>query len=284
MRSPAQLWLVAGALSLVSVAASAADTKPYPACTSTPTEADRKGAQGAFAAGQGSFNEADYATAITYWRDAYRRDCTAHALLLNLARAYELKGDRAEAVNALETYLARKPDDPTADQIQRRIENLKKQMAPAPATSAPPSSSAVPAAATTHAPPPPSPEAPAGTKKSIVPWFVVGGGALVTLIGLSVYGSGQKKVHDAETLCPDRKCPASVPDQQSVIDSGNQGRSQENTGGALALVGVAAITGGLLWHFVWDKGTPAQSATAAPPSLTPAVGPGYAGVALGSSF
>ena len=47
----------------------------------------------------------DYATAITYWRDAYRRDCTAHALLLNLARAFELKGDRAEAVNVARDIL-----------------------------------------------------------------------------------------------------------------------------------------------------------------------------------
>src|SRR4029079_4709600 len=105
-----------------------ADSKPpHPPCTTVPTEADRNAAQGAFAAGQGSFNEADYATAITYWRDAYRRDCTAHALLLNLARASELKSDRAEAVNALETYLQRKPEAPDADQIRRRIENLKTQ-------------------------------------------------------------------------------------------------------------------------------------------------------------
>src|SRR4051812_19306817 len=136
--------LVAGFVSLGAAAALAADSKtPFPSCTTAPTEADRKAAQGAFAAGQGSFNEADYATAITYWRDAYRRDCTAHALLLNLARAYELKTDRAEAITSLETYLQRKPDAPDADQIKRRIENLKAQQAssaaalPAPTTTAP---------------------------------------------------------------------------------------------------------------------------------------------------
>src|SRR6266705_878538 len=129
MRLPLGGWLLTVIISLSSVGALAADTKAsYPSCTTAPTEADRKAAKGAFEAGQGSFNEADYATAISYWRDAYRRDCTAHALLLNLARAYELKTDRAEAVNALETYLQRKPEAPDADQIRRRIENLKAQI------------------------------------------------------------------------------------------------------------------------------------------------------------
>src|SRR3954452_14522316 len=132
MGLPLRGWVVTGILTLSSSGALAADSKvSFPPCTTAPTESDRKAAQGAFAAGQGSFNEADYATAITYWRDAYRRDCTAHALLLNLARAYELKSDRAEAVNALETYLQRKPEAPDADQIRRRIENLKSQMAAA---------------------------------------------------------------------------------------------------------------------------------------------------------
>src|SRR5215831_7800867 len=140
MRFTFRGWLVMGIISFGSASALAADNKtPFPPCTTAPTDADRKAAQGAFAAGQGSFNEADYPTAITYWRDAYRRDCTAHALLLNLARAYELKGDRPEAVNSLETYLQRKPDVPDGDQIRRRIDNLKSQMVPAtpPPTAAP---------------------------------------------------------------------------------------------------------------------------------------------------
>src|SRR6266540_3112085 len=142
MGLPLRGWLVTGIVWLSSAGALAGDSKtPFPPCTTAPTEADRKAAQGAFAAGQGSFNEADYATAITYWRDAYRRDCTAHALLLNLARAYELKPDRSEAVNALETYLQRKPESPDADQIRRRIDNLKAQIA---ASAPPPAATAAP--------------------------------------------------------------------------------------------------------------------------------------------
>src|SRR4051812_36484610 len=177
---------VAGCISLGAVAALAADSKtPFPSCTTGPTEADRKAAQGAFAAGQGSFNEADYSTAITYWRDAYRRDCTAHPLLLNLARAYELKGDRPEAVNALETYLTRKPDDPTADQIQRRIQNLKGQIAaaaaPVPAATAPVAAPApTPASA---APPPVELLGDKGGGRSATPLIIAGGGLVVGVVG-----------------------------------------------------------------------------------------------------
>ena len=123
MRSLLGPWMLAMAL-LASARMASAQAKPYPECTAEPTEGDVAAAKGAFQAGQASFNEADYARAITYWEDAYRRDCTAHALLLNLARAYELGGDKEQAVEALQTYLARKPESPQKDQINRRIEVL----------------------------------------------------------------------------------------------------------------------------------------------------------------
>ena len=62
----------------------------FPPCEGKPSETDVAAAQGAFQAGKVSFDEADYQRAINYWEDAFRRDCTATALLLNLARAYEL--------------------------------------------------------------------------------------------------------------------------------------------------------------------------------------------------
>ncbi|HEX3595043.1 MAG TPA: hypothetical protein VHU80_08080, partial [Polyangiaceae bacterium] len=101
MRSPVRLssWFIAASLSLAPALASAEDApRPYPACDRTPTQGDVSAAKGAFDAGNGSFNEADYDRAITYWEDAYRRDCTAHPLLLNLARAYELNGQKQHAV------------------------------------------------------------------------------------------------------------------------------------------------------------------------------------------
>jgi hypothetical protein len=280
MRLPLRGWLVTGIISFSSAGALAADTKtPYPPCTTAPTEADRKAAKGAFDAGQGSFNEADYATAITYWRDAYRRDCTAHALLLNLARAYELKGDRSEAVNSLETYLQRKPDVPDGDQIRRRIDNLKSQMAAAaPPPTAAPVAQPVPTAPPPVAPPPPV-ESSGG--RSITPLFVAGGGALVAIIGAGVYAGGSKKVSDFEAKCPDRKCPANQPD---LITEGNDARAQQNLGGALIGIGAAGIAGGLIWYFASSPKSSAQNAPASRANVTPVVTPGFAGLSLAGRF
>jgi hypothetical protein len=280
MRLPLRGWLVTGIISFSSAGALAADTKtPYPPCTTAPTEADRKAAKGAFEAGQGSFNEADYSTAVTYWRDAYRRDCTAHALLLNLARAYELKGDRSEAVNSLETYLQRKPDVPDADQIRRRIDALKTQMA---AAAPPPPAPTVSQPAPTTPPPAPLPppnESNAGSR-SIAPLFVAGGGAVVAIIGAGIYASGSKKVSDFEAICPNRKCP---PGQEGAIADGNDARSQQNLGGALIGVGAAGVAGGLIWYFASSPKPLAQTPSSRT-ALTPVVTPGFAGLSLRGRF
>jgi len=291
-------FLVAGIISITSTAAFGEGSKTvFPPCTTTATEADRKAAQGAFAAGQGSFNEADYPTAITYWRDAYRRDCSAHALLLNLGRAYELKGDRTEAVNALETYLQRKPDAADADQIRRRIENLKTQMAAAekpvaPVVAAPAAAAPPPAPTATAAPaaaPAPLDSAEGGRSRSPVPLFVAGGGGVLAVVGAIVFVGGVTKVQEAEDVCPTHKCPSDVPPQTATdaIEKGNAGRQQQVIGGVLLGAGVAAAGGGLLWYFLSSPSSdappkPAFSLRRA--AATPAVGPGYAGISLSGSF
>ena len=116
-------------ISTPAIANAEEPTKTYPDCGREPTEAEVAAAKGAFQAGNASFNEADYARAIDYWEDAYRRDCTANPLLLNLARAYELAGRKRQAVVSLETFLAREPNSGEKDQINRRVEVLKKKIA-----------------------------------------------------------------------------------------------------------------------------------------------------------
>ena len=288
-------FLVAGIISITSTAAFGEGSKTaFPPCTTTATEADRKAAQGAFAAGQGSFNEADYPTAITYWRDAYRRDCSAHALLLNLGRAYELKGDRTEAINALETYLQRKPDAADADQIRRRIENLKTQMAAAekpvaPVVSAPPPAAPLPpvptATAAPAAAPAPLDSAEGGRSRSPVPLIVAGGGGVLAIVGAIVFVGGVTKVQEAEDVCPTHKCPSDAP--PDTIEKGNAGRQEQVIGGVLLGAGVAAAGGGLLWYFLSSPSSDAPPKTAFSlrrTAATPAVGPGYAGIALSGSF
>src|SRR6478609_6755436 len=130
MRKHLSLWLIGGAVAAVPALAHAEDEpKAYPECVKTPTDAETAAAKGAYQAGNASFDEADYPRAITYWEDAYRRDCTANLLLKNLARAYELYSQKRQAVVALETFLVREPNAADKEQIQRRIEVLKKQIA-----------------------------------------------------------------------------------------------------------------------------------------------------------
>src|SRR6478752_8749618 len=93
----------------VPALARAASGDGYPVCgPRAPAPDDVAAAKKTYELGNRYLGEADYDRAINYYRDAYRTDCTAHKLLGYIARAYELKGDRAEAVRALETYLDRK--------------------------------------------------------------------------------------------------------------------------------------------------------------------------------
>jgi tetratricopeptide (TPR) repeat protein len=298
-------YLICSAFMLGTITTVAAGDKvePYPACSTKPSDADRKAAQGAFTAGQGSFNEADYRTAITYWRDAFKRDCTAHLLLLNLARAYELAGDKREAVNALKTYVERNPTAADRPQIQRRIDNLEAQLgtgpvplpvpqdagaAPLPTAPAADAGAVVPlptATGTSEPQPPAKPEAKGG--KSIVPWIVVGAGGVLTIVGGLVWMGGSSKVKDAEAVCgSSRSCGTAgqqlTPEQQAAIDNGNKGRGQVTTGGILLGVGLVAVAGGLVWHFVLDK--PSAPKSAAVPRLGPDFGPGYSGLSLQGQF
>jgi tetratricopeptide (TPR) repeat protein len=298
MGLPLRGWVITGLLSFSSAGALAADSKvSYPSCTTAPTEADRNAAKTAFQAGQNSFNEADYATAITYWRDAYKRDCTAHALLLNIARAYELKGDRAEAITTLETYLQRKPDAGDSEQVKRRIENLKAQVAssaPAPSatTTAPPPPTTTTTATAPIAPPPPPIDNGSHAKggHSVLPLVLLGGaGAVVGVVGAVMFAGGSSKVSEAEAKCPDRKCDTKAdPSLQTYLDEGNDGRSQETTGGILLGVGVAAIgTGVILYLASGSSGSSAQASSipvAKNTSLTPAVSPTFAGFSLRGAF
>ncbi len=276
-------WILAGTIALGSVMAHAVpDTKgPYPTCSTSPSESDRKAAQGAFAAGQGSFNEADYQTAVMYWRDAYRRDCTAHALLLNLARAYELKSERAEAIAALEAYLQRKPDDPAAEQIQRRIQNLRAQAGTQPSASASASSSGsvLPSASWSTPPPPPPPTVVTTSHVNVPPLIVAGVGLVVTVGGIGALAAGITKVSDAEKTCPTHnQCP-----DPTVRAKGNEGRDQQAFGAVLITLGAAAVGTGAIWYLLTPKKT--TTTTVEPTvSLRPALGPNMAGFSLGGSF
>src|SRR4051812_40448052 len=204
-----------GALTFASSAFGAEQAHAYPECTHEASDADLTAAKAAFQAGNVSFNEADYPRAILYWEDAFRRDCSAHPLLLNLARAYELNGQKQQAVTALETFLEREPNSSESAQIQRRIEVLKKQIdteraAAVPATVAPTTGN--PAQTPATAPPPAQntvvlSEHP--KSKSVLPLVVAGVGGAMFIVGGLVFLDASKKVKNFEEICGPKhnQCP-----------------------------------------------------------------------------
>ncbi|MBX3184166.1 MAG: hypothetical protein KIT72_01475 [Polyangiaceae bacterium] len=280
--------LTAGALLLPlawSAPALAEELPPYATCTTTPTEADVAAAKGAFQAGQAAFNEADYTRAITYWEDAYRRDCTAHKLLINLARAYELNDQLGHAIRALETYNERVPDNPEQAQSATRIQRFKERLAQQAAQpGTPPPADPPPVTPPTGGPPeddvtPPTDDG----VRPLYPLFVAGGGAVLGIVGAVLYFPGQSTLSDFDEKCPNRRCPAGVDDSEA-----NSARSQVTIGGILMGVGGAAIIGGTLWYFLQPKQPRSAEATrrnvAERSQLTPVVGQGFTGLSWSGSF
>jgi tetratricopeptide (TPR) repeat protein len=282
MHKLVQLWPMGIALALANtIAVARTETHSYPECTREPDDSDVKGAKGAFEAGQASFNEGDYERTVLYWEDAYRRDCTAHAMLLNLAQVYELSDRREQAVVALETYLQREPSSPNRDQITRRIEVLRGKIeadkpAPPPEVAAPPPP---PAAAPPPAPPSPPPQPPP-KRRPLLPLFVAGGGGALFLVGGIIYLGAADDVDDYEAACgPDRQnCPPGID-----VDDANDARTRATVSGVVTLVGLGALAGGLTWYFLSPLET--QAAQLQPKTrVSPAIGRGYAGLEWSGSF
>jgi tetratricopeptide (TPR) repeat protein len=261
-------------------------TKSYPDCGREPTDAEVAAAKGAFQAGNASFNEADYARAIDYWEDAYRRDCTANPLLLNLARAYELAGRKRQAVVSLETFLAREPSSGEKDQINRRVEVLKKKIAEEDA-----------AAVVAPAPPPPQPASPPPVtepaapkaKRSPGPWIVIGVGGAAAIVGTLGVISNKKKVDDYAAQCDNPRTGAVEGRNNCDLETakkGNDARAALNLSGVVTGVGVAAVAAGFVWlYFDGKRVANAQTqGTFRRPLVTPLLSPQLAGLNLSGAF
>jgi hypothetical protein len=280
-------WLVCSAAVFAPALAHAEDEpKAYPECTKGPTDAETAAAKGAYQAGNASFDEADYPRAITYWEDAYRRDCTANLLLKNLARAYELYGQKRQAVVALETFLVREPTSADKEQIQRRIEVLKKQIATEKAAPAPVGAAVTPTTAppatTGPAQPEPAPVASTG-KRSVVPLVVAGAGAAITVVGVIVFAGGAKDVKHYEDVCPNHDC-TKTSDPIGNRDAANSARNKKIAGGVITGVGAATLAGGLIWYFAQPRSAETATGSLLKPQVSPAVSPGFAGLALSGAF
>lgn len=279
-------WLSSFALlALPAIAHAEEATKTYPDCGREPTDAEVAAAKGAFQAGNASFNEADYARAIDYWEDAYRRDCTANPLLLNLARAYELAGRKRQAVVALETFLAREPGSGEKDQINRRIEVLKKKIAEedAAAAAAPP-----PTTGTTAPPPPPPTDQapnPSAAHRSPWPYVVMGAGVVLVGVGAVGYFAAKKEADRLAKTCPNgdrNQCPS------NVVDQGNAQNDKMLGSSLVAGLGGLVVVGGAVWWYLDKRSVDKANGQGAwltdRPRVIPLVGPQVAGVGLVGAF
>jgi hypothetical protein len=294
MRSPRKSLLC---LALVGMAIAVPALAQQPSSYPPPCEASKvsKGdvdrAHTVFLSGKGFLDESNYDKAISYFKDAYSIDCSVHGILPIIATAYERKGDKAEAIHALEEYLKRAPTASDREIIERRIRNLKDQLAAehptttatataptATATTAPTGTTAPTTEPTGTATAPTATvtasTAPEGGGHTIAPWIVFGVGSAALVAGVIMFAVGAGDISSAENSCPTHSgCP------QSVADQGNTGRTLEGVGVAAGAVGLAGIAGGLVWHFVEQTGAPDRGA-----HVSPVVAPGYAGVSLGAKF
>jgi len=90
--------------------------------------ADDAAAREYFKAGRAAFDQADYESALTYFRHAYRTS-GREALLYNIGIAADRLQRDKEALEAFEQYLERAEKPPRETEVRTRIEALKKSIA-----------------------------------------------------------------------------------------------------------------------------------------------------------
>jgi tetratricopeptide (TPR) repeat protein len=260
--------------------------KAYPECTKTVSSSESELAHQKYIAGKQDYDEGNYDSAIRRFRDAYTLDCTKHELLVIISAAYERKGDKKEAIEALETYVARAPSAPDVGTYQAKIENLKKQLA---ATQPP-----LPASTSSPAPPPPT-EMRGHTPW---PWVLVGIGGAAIVAGAIVRFTAPalpEGCNRSNEKCsyldanvsdnPQGNQREPTPEEKADLDSrratAGKAVAQPKVGLGIAVAGAALALGGLVWHYLEPTG-PKEAASKT--KLQPTFSPGYAGLTLGGSF
>ncbi|MGA2447744.1 MAG: tetratricopeptide repeat protein [Polyangiaceae bacterium] len=279
MRSPFAAVIVAGLTISLDVLAQTT-TQYSQACD--PTSVSRSEAARAhtvFLSGKEYLDESNYEKAIRYFQDSYSIDCSVHGILRALASAYERKGDKAAAVEALQLYLQRASTAPDRDVVERRIKNLREQL----------ERDAEAEKARTATPPPPhievAPRSPSSrpaqqpakqtSGASIAPWILSGLGGSVAIAGSVLEAIGATDVSSASSACSTR-----VHCAFDVAAEGNRGRTLEQAAAVALPAGVAILVTGILWRIL--EGSHAETTT--PPSSIVVRPDGYAGTAVDVAF
>ena len=231
----------------------AAGTQPQECVAASPE--DTEAAKRAFRDGQNSFSEGDYSHAAELWRWAYERDCTAHALLLNLAMAQELLGRPDLAIQSLSRFNRLLPDSPYVAANQKRIARLER----APVAAVRPRRELPKACPPAPAPAPPVQVA-GSAGRSWLPLGIALGGAAATLVGGAFYLEARHAAAGANDACGGH---AGQCDDLGAVVDGERARARAQTAGWITGVGLATLAGGLVWHFA----APGEGGGAPAPAL-----------------
>jgi tetratricopeptide (TPR) repeat protein len=220
-----------------------------------PSSDETEAAKHAFRDGQLAFSEGDYQRAAELWQSAYDQDCTAHALLLNLAMAQELLGRPDMAAQTLERFNDRAPNSPYADANRQRIARL--QRAPVSSTirprrEAPRACPAIPTAA-----------APVSSRTGVrLPIAVALGGGLAAVLGGAFYAEARVAASKASDACsgPPGECTS-----RNAVTFGERARARAEASGWIAGIGLVTLTGGLVWELLSDPQGHAPETGSRPP-------------------
>jgi hypothetical protein len=262
-----------------------------------------------FGLGNTAFQTSNYTDAIKYWKDAYKRDCSAHLLLKNLGKAYEADAQYAAAVEVYKLYRARgAPKGEELDLIDAKITNLSKKIPATPDTSTATTSTGTTTTTSTTTDTAPTgtvTTAPTGTSTAptteskgpgIAPWIVAGAGGAVAITGVILWVSGNSKLSTAADKFNSLRDPAGkgcadpgrlkglgdiTAECRSLEEDGNSGKSTRTVGMILTGVGVAAAGAGIAWAILGNKNSSSGGDSA---SLVITPGPGLAGLGLSGSF
>jgi hypothetical protein len=238
---------------LITATASAEEprTTSEDRCTHSSTAKDPEAARVAFRAGQTAFSEGGYARAVELWNQAYGDDCSAHALLLNLAMAEELLGRPDDAIHALILFNRRSPHSPYVEANVKRIHHL--QLAVAEKTR-----ERARRDRTLWGPADRPPTANDGTTLSI-PLVVGVTGAAVAVVGTALFIEGRTSAAAAEERCGASRQACTAID--GVVD-GERARGRAQIGGWMAGAGLVTAASGVVWHLVTRPQRPLDQPTA----------------------
>lgn len=283
------------------------------------TKQDIEEAQTLFKLGNRAYNTANYADAIKYWRDSYKRDCTAHLLLKNLGRAYEADTQYSRAIEAYKLYSLRaKIVGEDREIIDTKIANLSKrivassttnstsvsvstEITPSPITSN--SNTTTTEIVTSIEPPPPvssssvnsttipfipvkaKPQEPESS--SVAPWVVMGVSGAVMIGGIVLWGVENNIISNKskEFTDPNLRCTEPLPPGarrttcESIANDGKSAEKLRTVGIVLSSVGLVGTGVGLVWGLLSGPSS-AKSTT----SLRLGPGPGWAGLSLSGTF